>query len=284
MDAGEVRVYASLRVDAAFEIAQALVPQTIRHALQYLDMARERLLLLGLFQHYFPRQFAESNASPYLAPGQTGYSDAEGELLELVLRHLFPIAEAMDGDERFEGIPIIPVGVSTEDHDEEDQVYAVLSACGGGFDTAWPEVFVNWPVELPGLDPVGVKGGYDKTRFEVLCNERGGLYRNVPVALRVCAHDTGNWFLDATDEMVPEMPPWSFAMVETLRQEWAEADKMLGPTGDLAKWLRDEPEAMVTVIEMLNESVPPESKTQAEDDPDGEVLETDAADPAEGGE
>jgi len=264
MDTAEARRFAALRVDASLEVIQALVPLNVGRALKHLNLAHERLVLLNLYQHYFPKQFARSTASPYLAPGNNGYSEAEGEFLQLAGRHLFPMAEAMDADERFDGIPIDPVGVPYEVQDDGDLPYVVLGACGGGLADAWPEAFAQWPTDLPGLDPVVPRGGLDTAKLEVLCNKRGGLFRNVPIALKVCARDTGNWFIDTDDENgMDEMPPWSLGMVETLRVEWAQADPLLTATSDLAKYLQAEPEAMIEVVNLLNAAVTPESRRLA---------------------
>jgi hypothetical protein len=255
MEAGYVRQYARLRIASALDHLSRFRRLTISGALDYLSGLRFRFNIFHLYQHFFPEEYAHSEASSYPPPNSSGHSPRESEFFELVLSHLFPILDpgVLEDDEvRFDGIPIEVCGITYDDADHLDVCYRIVGAALGALGLDWDDVTGEWPVQLP--EPLARRSGMmlDLERLEALCRKRGGMWTHVPIVARIACNETGNDFLDVTYETPLEWPPWTRENVEYLRQEWASADQMLSQAEKVTEWLKQAPRRMASVITLMN--------------------------------
>jgi len=254
MGALMVKHYAPLRIAQALAYLALFRRLTVSGALDYLSGLRFRFNLFHLYQHFFPEEYARSEASPYPPPNSRGHSPREIEFFELVLSRLFPILDAgvLDDEDRFDGIPIEVCGITYDDADQLEVCCRVIGAAIGALGLDWDDVTGEWPVDLP--RPLARKPdkALDLDKFEALCRKRGGLWAHVPAIARMVCLETGNDFLDLTYETPLEWPPWTLENVEYLRQEWTGADRMLSQVQEIMEWLKERPGRMATVITLMN--------------------------------
>ncbi len=256
MEAAIVRQYARLRIAPALDHLSLFRRLTISGVLDYLSGLRFRFNILHLYQHFFPEQYACSEASPHPPPHGSSHSPREIEFFELVLSHLFPILDpgVLDDEVRFDGIPIEVCGITYDDADQLDVCCRIVGAAVGALGLDWEDVIGEWPVGLP--EPLARRPdqALDLEKFETLCRKRGGLWTHVPVTTRIVCNETGNDFLDVTYETSFEWPPWTRENVEYLRQEWARADRMLSRAQEVMEWIKEKPRRMATVITLMNKA------------------------------
>lgn len=254
MEIDIVRHYAHLRIDSAVDHLSLFRHLTISGVLDFLSGLRFRFNIFHLYQHFFPEQYARSEASPHPTPNSGSHSPREIEFFELVLSHLFPILDpgVLDDEARFDGIPIEVCGITYDDADQLDVCCRVVGAAVGALGLDWEDVTGEWPVALP--EPLARQRGkvLDLEKFEGLCRKRRRLWAHVPVMMRIACNETGNDFLDVTYETSFEWPPWTLENVEYLRQEWARADQMLSQAEKVREWLKEHPRRMATVITLMN--------------------------------
>ena len=256
MDVELIKPYAQLRLAPALNHLCLFRRLTISSALNYLSGLRFRLNIFHVYQHFFPQEYARSQASPHPLPDSSSHSPREIEFFELVVSRLFPILDpgVLDDEVHFDGIPIEVCGITYDDADHLDVCYRVVGAAVGALGLDWDDVPGEWPVHLP--EPLARRPdkSLDLDKCEALCRKRGGTWAHVPVVARIVCNETGNDFLDLTCETPLEWPPWTRENVEYLRREWARADRMLSQAEKVTEWLKEAPRRMVTVITLINQA------------------------------
>ncbi|MEK7848623.1 MAG: hypothetical protein AAB270_06840 [Chloroflexota bacterium] len=167
----------------------------------------------------------------------------------------FPLADGVSGDWTFSDllqfIPIEVYGLEFDDYHE-------LPHYRLGFILA--SLLVDFETEM-GLDGEGIRvtaveaaakqlprellqripeRGYS---LKALAAALGDQYPGLLYHARHLCHETGNGFLDVTQEgLWPEPPEWSRELVEELTEEWEEARKMMDESGRFLQWLEENPE------------------------------------------
>jgi hypothetical protein len=227
----------------------------VGEAVERLEAWRERIVLLQLYQIFFPEQFAHSRQS--VAPGLdnvTGYADREREFFALVNAHLFPVAlpeDFLPCDERFSEIPVLSQPVewfSDEEFAQLPRPVQTFAALVAGVNE------MDWNAIVPGA-PAILNGLRDMDRFRRLCRRAGGVFTDAPLGLDVMAYSTGNLFLDSTSEMETPNVAWDEDAVRILATEWCEATKLLGRFNRLVDRFEQNRGALVRLTELWNRAL-----------------------------
>ncbi len=116
------------------------LPLNVREGLSYLTDLNQKTVLLALYQHYFPNQWASSTVDClHCSFKDSLYSDREIEFLTLVNDCLFPIGEVenfLDRDERILEIPLYPQNTDWYDAELEQLIATeqfLISVLGCGY-------------------------------------------------------------------------------------------------------------------------------------------------------
>src|ERR1051325_9360865 len=110
----------AITVSEALDRLQAFYPFSVQRALDYLTEQLACFRALMLYQHYFPQDYANSQAEM----GKLGYCSREAEFFRLVNEQFFPVNLWVLEDyflqegERYPYIPIEPLGFSLEEDEE----------------------------------------------------------------------------------------------------------------------------------------------------------------------
>lgn len=237
-------------------LAAYRVPFTPRAALDYLRQPSARFGILGCYRIFFPAQWAASVA-PLLPAPDRAYSAREWEMFRLTNEHLFPLdldwladLDEDDPENRTLTLPITPIGIEWWEADLDYfrpglQMLLVLSGA------AAPQY-----AEL--LDPV------------ITALRQAGAGQGVPLWLAAPApvpppltalaeayawihHDTGNAWLDATDDN-PIDVCWNRPDVEWCARQYREAQALEARIAPLITWLEADP---THILEILALCAPP---------------------------
>jgi hypothetical protein len=236
----------------------------VGEAVERLEAWRERIVLLQLYQIFFPEQFAHSHQS--VAPGldnATGYADREREFFALVNMHLFPVAlpeDYLPRGERFSEIPVLTQAVewfSDEEFSQLPRPVQVFVALVGGMDA------MDWNTIVPSA-PAILNGVRDMQHFRRLCRRAGGVFTDAPLGLDMLSYSTGNLFLDSTSEMETPSVAWDADAVHFLTAEWRAAKKLLDRFNRLVDRFEQNPGALVRMTELWNRAL---EKTKGTDEP-----------------
>lgn len=236
------------------------LPQSLEEAHQYLDRLSLCLHILDLYQHSFPDAFARSLARS-LPQDDEAYSPREAEFFMRVDAELFPIyVDFLIGgaapDERSAAIPIASLGRSifneeVADLPEEWQLAFFLAGeiSAEDFAASHPELTPteNSPVSLTTATdwPAFFREWHDITEAS------DPVIAAVLPALEMAAHDTGNAFLDPTEETPIEGYHWNREDVDSLWADFRQALVMLRQVEDLFHWLTEEPARLPVLLEQI---------------------------------
>jgi hypothetical protein len=256
------------------DLSQLLSPrQAIQHlkryhllnagrAVQRLRSLVESAEMMRLYQHYFPADYAasEKHWMPDLDSSQA-YGPRELELMELIGRHLFPIAhDWMDeAEERFYNIPIDSQAVNAEDVRElQPGLQTLIGLIGGAYsEVDWAALLASSPENQPPLTDLDTKRQYevDWHQFEARCARLGRPLWKIGTALAVVGYSTGTVWLDYTDEMMSYGGfdfPWTVEAIDELTAEWQKAEKMLDDLDEVLDWLEARPGRIRRLVAVWN--------------------------------
>lgn len=228
-----------------------LLPRTYEEAQDYLQARFHTLSLLSVFHHSFPGEFLSawrSDQAVLLPQEDQLYSRAELECLRLIEDRLFPFAlehllMCADDGERLNTVPLYAHGI--------DLWYRGLS----DYEPGWQVLILLFePGILENLDE-GEQQEIGAERLAILrqasresldgaldecaqrCRQEGAPLDALPIAYRMLRHETGNVYLDATDDEPCEGMCWDVAAIELLATQWKEAQTMDEQVNALGKWL-----------------------------------------------
>src|SRR5436309_15275656 len=90
-----------------------------------------------------------------------------------------------------------------------------------------------------------------RSRYSYL-NGIGEPISYLPTAIQMLDHDTGNLFLDPTDDSPVDDATWTLADIELLAQHWEEAQALRAKADQLADWLAADPARFRKVVDAWN--------------------------------
>src|SRR5215212_702403 len=179
---------------------------TFSAARECLEQYRDRANLLALYQHYFPQEYAASTAGVRPAKGAV-YSAQEIEFFELVNARFFPLPLDVFLDE-YEGVrsttlPVMTLGIdwwldSVADLRPGWQLLLLLVGEVAVTDVEVDPRFLKTYAKRIKPRPPGSQIDWDD--FKAACQAAGDPLTALPLALDMLDHDTGNIWLDPSDE------------------------------------------------------------------------------------
>ncbi len=231
---------------------------------------REQIQFLYLYQHYFPEAYASSTASctcplqanlgPHAseAGATQTYSSREREFLTLVDQHLFPLdldyLDAFEGEASGALFPMV-VNPSYCDVELDDlclPVRVLFALVAVNDIEVWTELCAQIGHRAP-LPATTSGRKIDWDRFADLCSKHGGAMADVPPALDVLAHATGNFWLDLDENTLGyEWFEWDVPSLDYLAREWKHAQPLLKKYNAVLDWLEAQPRRLATIIRLWN--------------------------------
>ena len=250
------------------------LPTTATAAVSYLESVCSQSMLMHLYRHFFPQEYAASTASHRRhwtneAGVKIYASPIEIEFLEHVDQQLFPLT-IFSWDEDFlmdasylDHIPLAMFGYPDEGQTELDdwaesyQIFIFL-----GMDLI--EDYLDLVAESDGLKfAVAATSGITRhdiswPKFEALCAVAGEPICWFPHALNQPIQNTGNLFLDCpgVGYMNPNDIQWTVAAIEYWSQEWRQAEPILKGIRALSDWLDEDLTRFVRIAQLWKQACP----------------------------
>jgi hypothetical protein len=234
------------------------LPLTFATARDCLEQYRDRANLLTLYQHYFPQEYAASTAGVRPAKGAV-YSTQEIEFFERVNARLFPLPLDVFLDE-YEGVrsttlPVMTFGIdwwmdAVADLRPGWQLLLLLTGEVAVTDVEIDPRFLKTYLKRMKPQPPGSRVAWDA--FKAACATAGEALSTLPLALEMLAHDTGNIWLDPSDEMPVMDAEWCVPDIDVLAREYQEAQQMLRQADQVLDWLEASPTHFGKVITLWN--------------------------------
>ncbi len=234
------------------------LPLTFSAARDCLEQYRDRANLLTLYQHYFPQEYTASTASVRPAKGAV-YSARETEFFELVNARLFPLPLDVFLDE-YEGarsatLPVMTFGIdwwldSVADLRPGWQLLLLLTDEVAVTDVEVDARFLKTYAKRIKPRPPGSR--IDGDAFKAACQAAGEPITALPLALDMLAHDTGNIWLDPSDEMPVMDAEWCVQDIDLLTREYQEAQQILSQIDQVLDWIEASPAHFGKVITLWN--------------------------------
>lgn len=232
-------------------------------AVWWLRSLAECAEVLRLYQHYFPAEYAASEASITHDPDTSqAYSLRELEFMALVEQRLFPIAHDLmaDADERYFSIPICSQAIDAEGvRDLQPGLQALIGLIGGACaDVDWKALLALAPPgSCPPLTEIDTEGQYevDWDQFEARCAQLGKSMQKIGAALSVVSYSTNTLWLDYTDEMMSYGGfefLWTVEAIDYLAAEWRKADALLDQLNTVLDWLDASPDRIGQLVAIWN--------------------------------
>jgi hypothetical protein len=250
------------------------LPLTFSQAMGYLRGLWHSANLLALYRHYFPAEFAASRSSDsieILHSSSKGlaclYSPKEKEFLKLVDARLFPFYadHLLDEEEEREDLIYLPnFGVDwwTNEFEELEWGWQLLLFVTGSVQRDLGLKIEDCTDQEIGAALQTIQGFnvrwdllsmLSATRAEPLCF--------LPIALDMLEHDTGNIFLDPTDETPAEPLEWSIEDMDFLIEQYKQAGILNEKANQLLDWLTASPVHFREVVNLWNECQQPAATT-----------------------
>ena len=195
------------------------------------------------------------------------YSPKEIEFLELVDQKLFPIYldYYLDGEEREETIYIPNFGPDSwgMEWDDLHGGWQILLKLTGHLEVGrFKDVEDCHQAALAEIFMTLEGSQVDWAKLEERCRSQEEPLASLPLAFEMLEHDTGNIFLDPTDETPADNLEWAVTDIDFLIQQFEQAQAMLDKTNKLLDWLTTSPAHLQEVINLWNECLTTRSQPQ----------------------
>jgi hypothetical protein len=264
-----------MTVEGAVEYLNSFrLPLTFSLATGFLRSLWHSTNLLTLYRHYFPAEFSASTTSESIEIIHSGasvltclYSPKEKEFLKLVDDRLFPFYadHLLDEEEEREDLIYLPnFGVDwwTIEFEELERGWQLLLFITGSVQRDFGLKVEDYTDQEIRAALMTIQDGkviwdmlntFSAAKPEPLCY--------LPIALDMLDHDTGNIFLDSTDETPAEPLEWSTEDMDFLIEQYKEAGTLNEKAGKLLDWLAASPLHLMEVILLWNECQQPPAST-----------------------
>lgn len=248
-------------------LPRCLLPRTIEEAGDYLARRLETATLFfvcarrlpQIFEKRFPREWASDQEKILPPDADTPYSEGELKCLELIAEHLFPFAyehlemEAQDEGGRMDLIPLYSFGIDLWNDGPGDlspgwKMLALLNRDIAAQSESVPRCV---KAALKEARPYA-REAWSWEVFRATCAAFGEPLSFLPTAIQMLDHDTGNLFLDPTDDAPVDDATWTLADIELLAEHWEEAQALRAKADRLADWLAAGPERFRKVVNVWN--------------------------------
>jgi hypothetical protein len=106
-------------------------------------------------------------------------------------------------------------------------------------------------------------GKLDWEQLKSICARRATPLSFLPLALDMLDHDTGNIFLDSTDETDADPLEWSIEDMDFLIEQYKQAGVLGEKASDFLDWLTASPLHLEEVIQLWNDCQQPEQPEES---------------------
>ena len=244
---------------------------TSRDALEYLQEHLARYRLLSLYRDFFPREFAQSQTSPY-SLNECERSPKEWEFLNLVNDRLFPLTY-LDIEECVNDvipphlILVTPVGLGWIDDESIETLRAGFSALlpltassrhyleeMDAFGEEWYREEFD---ETLAFANIAHPSAIDARQFRRICCQQGKPIQYAPLTLKLVDFSTGNVWLDEPggwmNGVYGTMLAWSPENVRFLSRKYIQAERIIHAIDPFLDWLEaDLPLRLRRIIDLWN--------------------------------
>ena len=235
-----------------------LAARTVDKAVEYLEAIQQRATMLQLYQHYYPDEYQQSNASMNVTSIET-YSEKELEFLTLLDGQFFPLPLLLAESERISYIPVEPLGTSWY-YDNFEELGAtekfLMSLIHGLENDPWNDLEEELGQDLP---PAVSYINYQKLSQAV--KKVRGKITLLPTAIDMLTQSTGNLWLDISYENDIIDAHWTVEVIDTLREYYAEAQAIMQKYREFIEWLDQDTANCIKVIKLWNRCKEPNPET-----------------------
>ena len=252
----------------AVELLHEWVDLTPEAAVVTLNNMMQAAHMLGLYKHFFPKEFRASKANDRKSTNHrfSSYTDKEQEFFRLLERCL-PINDFYleTEEERFDYVPINVASIDYEDLENYRLAIAVPFLLYQGLDgvqdpeSFWDRVAASLP---PDADLPRPDGDVDWRKFKRLLRKAvpERLWKPMEWLRRYVCYSTDNAYLDTTAEMLSysNLPTWTVKELRWLMQEWERAEKINKQIEQAEDWLEaDHYRGLAEYIRIWNQACRP---------------------------
>jgi len=243
-----------------------LLPRTIEEAQEYLGRRLETATLFsvcarhcpGAFRRRFPKEWVTDQNS--LLPSDKPYSAGELKCLDLIAEEVFPFAEeyleevSRGEGQRMDFVPLYSYGVDfwSDGLQEMNGGWTMLALLNRDIEGAKEHGMPACVCAALKKAKLFAGQAWSVDIFKATCAPVVEPLRFLPVAIQMLDHDTGNLFLDPTDETPVTDAQWTLSDLEMLAREWREAKVMQSQADHLTKWLERTPTHFRKVVDLWN--------------------------------
>ncbi|GCE32109.1 hypothetical protein KDA_75930 [Dictyobacter alpinus] len=240
------------------------LPRTFAEAHDYLYRKLHSIQLLSLYKHYFPEEYNRSEKRS-LPTAEEAYSPMETEFVELVDERLFPLyTEFMlygsGADERSTVIPVRSLGEDWYNTEYENlspgwqlALFLIGEVTFHEITEHQPDITIGENSPLREIVWANVQWDAFKERWKHVAEALHPAVAHIPLVISLAYHDTGNAFLDSTDEAPIEDCSWNREDMDLLIKEYQEAAAMITHINELLEWVGSDPGHLQTVLTLLKE-------------------------------
>jgi hypothetical protein len=224
---------------------------------EYLEAIQLRATMLQLYQHYYPDEYQQSQASTKVH-GIESYSDKELEFLTLLDEQFFPLPLLLAELERISYIPVEPLGTTWyyDNFEELDATEKFLMSLIHGLDgDTWEDLEAELEQDLP---PAVSYINYQKLTLE--CKKTKGTISLLPIALDMLTQSTGNIWLDISYENDIVDAFWTVEVIDNLREAYVEAQTIRQKYREFIEWLDRDTANCIKVVKLWNRCKEPNPK------------------------
>lgn len=232
--------------------------RTTDKAVEYLAAIQQRATMLQLYQHYYPDEYQQSEASVKVTSLES-YSEKELEFLTLLDEQFFPLPLLLEESERIACIPIEPLGTAWyyDNFEELDATEKFLMSLIHGLDgDAWEDLESELDQDLP---PAVSYINYQKLTLE--CEKTKGTISLLPIAIDMLTQSTGNIWLDISYENDIVDADWTVEVINTLREAYTEAQTIRQNYREFIEWLDRDTTNCIKVVKLWNRCKEPHPET-----------------------
>ncbi|NEO98705.1 MAG: hypothetical protein F6K58_08495 [Symploca sp. SIO2E9] len=238
--------------------------RVLRHPTDALDYLRDRFTsyrLLSLYHHFFPEEFANSQASPYppIDQDEILYTPKEWEFLTLVNECLFPLPY-LDFEE-YEYSPnspneilVTPLGLGWLDDEGVESLrrgFRVLfpfTELGRNYLEEYDQFGEEWyqeEFESPiSFADIAHTHTVNSKQFRHLCHEQGKPLKFAPLTLKLIDLSTRNVWLDESGGWINSYCgttlTWSKQNVNYLTRKHRQAERIIDAVMEFVNWLEQD--------------------------------------------
>ncbi len=233
------------------------IPLSLKERIDYLQNLSQQVVLLSLYQEYFPAEWTQSTATTKIPDNSLGcpHSPKEIEFLRLVEERLFPIGFesewAEELEERMSSITVYPHDLDwyQQEFDEFDEFHQFMInlLVQEGSVSLWLQRFEltsNFILPVQQLN-------FEK--FSTICQQAPDPLCYLYEAISLVDHSSGCIWIDSCWDCIEDFP-WSRESLDFLAAQWKLALALWDKESQLKTWIEEEKNRYLRLIDLWNQA------------------------------